>query len=555
MISSLTIVTGADYAYWRSLYQLLLSIERTKTSASRRVVVFDLGLGEAARGRLETRFPHFLFRAIDFDSQPPHAPPSAGTYAWKPLVVGRAQKEFGGTLLGLDSATILREEPLAIEREIQRTGVYALVGQSSIFDHGHDRTLATVGCHPDYFDRPEFAAGVLGFDSERPAVQALLQRWQAYALDPDCIAPKEPPKRSGVAHRWEQTILSVLLYEYETVTGLSLSRDEVDISSERPVPFLSTRNKVGPDVAVWADPLVRAGYRIVKTIDRAFLRGRRLLRTRIHGLNTWRKERFDISIHNGSAERHPVASPSYHYWADPFLFSHQGRRQLFFEDLSYAENRGRIATIEIADDGKVPAGAQPQVVLDKPYHLSYPFVFEHAGRVYMLPESHRNRTIDLYECVTFPHSFALRRRLFVDIDAADSTLLFEGGKVWLFAFVRDATRSPDRALQIYTSDNLLTGEFLPHPVNQERRFESGPHQSGRCAGPFVRDAGCVYRPMHRNRDYYGQNIEWRRIVTLTAREYEEEVASKPPVALAGVAPHHVSSLSDLVAFDVRTRHP
>ena len=39
----------------------------------------------------------------------------------------------------------------------------------------------------------------------------------------------------------------------------------------------------------------------------------------------------------------------------------------------------------------------PVPVFTPPYHTSYPHVFAHAGRLFMIPETSHHRTIDLYE--------------------------------------------------------------------------------------------------------------------------------------------------------------
>ena len=87
------------------------------------------------------------------------------------------------------------------------------------------------------------------------------------------------------------------------------------------------------------------------------------------------------------------------FWADPFLVPHAGGVGLFFEELPFVSGKGRISFVAIDGDGRP---GQPVVVLDKPWHLSYPFQFEWHGRRYMIPESSANETVDLYECTEFP---------------------------------------------------------------------------------------------------------------------------------------------------------
>jgi hypothetical protein len=266
------------------------------------------------------------------------------------------------------------------------------------------------------------------------------------------------------------------------------------------------------------------------------------------------KERYEIRL-RGGARHLTIECPSSRYYADPFLFEHQGKLQMFFEEFDYASGRARLARLAIASDGTSAPMDEIHTVLEQPYHLSFPFVFHRGGRIFMIPESHENRTIDLYECVRFPDEFVFRRTLLSDLDAVDTVVHSSGDRVWLLTSVRSSTRGHARHLAIFHANDLLTGEFAPHPVNAERRFAGSAHQSGRNAGPLVERDGRLFRPAQKNVDYYGQGLEWREILQLTETRFEEQVASNPLLTFDDAeSAHHVSSWGDLVAYDVRTLH-
>ena len=65
--------------------------------------------------------------------------------------------------------------------------------------------------------------------------------------------------------------------------------------------------------------------------------------------------------------------------ADPFLLQRDGKLYLFYKTKAAQLGRGQIG-VAVSSDG----GASFQhlgVALDLPWHLSYPFVFEHGGQV------------------------------------------------------------------------------------------------------------------------------------------------------------------------------
>ena len=93
--------------------------------------------------------------------------------------------------------------------------------------------------------------------------------------------------------------------------------------------------------------------------------------------------RWSIGIYRGStpfdlvpAERNPVLTAADlgmdgEFVADPFLLPRGGRLFLFFEVWRRGTKQGDVAWAE-----RTSAGAW-RVALDEPFHLSYPFVFEH----------------------------------------------------------------------------------------------------------------------------------------------------------------------------------
>ena len=177
-------------------------------------------------------------------------------------------------MLWLDSATIVRQGLDPIFSRIARDGLFTLAGQSPIRRWCHAATLRYMRVPEEDAAKRCRTAGVLGFDAGRSAIRALVAGWRACALVEACI---DPPGASRANHRYDQAILSNLLYAFERDGGIVLSNDEIDISSLAPVPWVSTRNTVAPWVPLALDPIVRAYYTAYKRADRVVLRARRRL--------------------------------------------------------------------------------------------------------------------------------------------------------------------------------------------------------------------------------------------------------------------------------------
>ena len=86
---------------------------------------------------------------------------------------------------------------------------------------------------------------------------------------------------------------------------------------------------------------------------------------------------------------------------------------VFFEDCGYAPRRGRISVLEIGP--RNPSAAVP--VLERDYHLSYPFLFTWGGAHFMIPESSANSSVRVY-----------RHALPVRVDAGNDAV--RGSRIW-----------------------------------------------------------------------------------------------------------------------------
>ncbi len=224
--------------------------------------------------------------------------------------------------------------------------------------------------------------------------------------------------------------------------------------------------------------------------------------------------RAGASLVDGSFEGfRPLQPPAGRFQADPFLVSEGGRHWLFLEDADLVGHKGVIRCAELREDG---SQGESRVVLERDYHLSYPFVFPWHGEYYMLPETLENRTIELWRATHFPWRWSLEKVLFHDVAAVDPTLLQHAGRVWLFANQSVSGGSLHDELFLYSADSLL-GEWHAHPrnpvVSDVRR--------ARPAGRLFLEAGQLYRPAQDCGEEYGSGIWIHRVDTLDLRDYRE----------------------------------
>ncbi len=186
-------------------------------------------------------------------------------------------------------------------------------------------------------------------------------------------------------------------------------------------------------------------------------------------------------------------------------------------DYLFEEQKGHISLLIIDGDGNYD---NPVKVLERPYHMSYPFVFEWENELHMVPETGGNRTVELYRCTEFPYKWELVMNLMENVEAYEATLFYHGNKWWIFAnMIENRGASSWDELFLFHSENLLSTDWIPHPLNPV----ISDVKSARPAGKIFEQNGKLYRPSQNSSVRYGYGFNINEITTLDEHEYLEQV--------------------------------
>ncbi len=234
-------------------------------------------------------------------------------------------------------------------------------------------------------------------------------------------------------------------------------------------------------------------------------------------------------------------SPQGHFYADPMLWNRDGRNWLFFEDYHYATHLGTISCAEVLPDGAL---GPTMDVLSRPYHLSFPFLLEDGGELYMIPESGDNGAIELFRCVEFPDRWEYDCAL-LDFAAVDTTITWIGDRYWLFTSVPEP-RANAMQLQLYSSPSLR-GEWTPHPCNPI----SNDIRCNRGGGAMFIDGERVIRVSQDGSRIYGHSFSFHEIVDLTPETYRERLMLNvdPSWSQGLIGTHTYARCGDVEAVD------
>ena len=211
-----------------------------------------------------------------------------------------------------------------------------------------------------------------------------------------------------------------------------------------------------------------------------------------------------------------ILPPKDRFWADPHIITKDDNYFVFIEEYIYKKSKGHISLIKIDKKGNYKYLGK---ILEKKYHLSYPFVFEFENNYYMIPETEANKSIELYKCTDFPMKWEYYGKIMNNVSAVDTTIFNHNNKWWMFTGIKENNgASNSDELFLFYSDNPLSDRWIPHGKNP---IVSDVRQA-RPAGKIFSINSKTYRPSQNGSNYYGYGISINQIEKINEKEYEEK---------------------------------
>lgn len=243
---------------------------------------------------------------------------------------------------------------------------------------------------------------------------------------------------------------------------------------------------------------------------------------------------YDFSFHPKkiiklfNTKKIKLKGDSLHTQADPFLISKDNTLYIFYETMK-SNQHGKISCIQTKDLSNFQ---DLGVILDENIHLSYPAVFELKNNFYLMPESSKKNQVSLYKFLNFPFNPEEVRVLLAG-NYCDTSLV-EHNNIWyLFTTLNGK-------LYIFYTDDILSGEILPHPKNPvctDLRYS-------RCGGSLYTHGGKLFRIAQDCSESYGNNLHILHITAISPTVYSEEVSienfSKKDESWNSIGSHHIS---------------
>ncbi len=234
------IATASDRGYFAGLRNLVGSI-RVHCGKECPIYIFDIGMDDIQRDEISTWCNVHLRWAPDLNITSLEPIPNhlqyVDVYAWKPVAIKEALHEVNNILwLDAGSTVVSSLQPLKEN----------LMKMKYLFVQGQD-TNVVQWTHPDvwkrfnaesqrYIGKPSFAGNTLGFSRQSALYNQIFLPWYRCALELECIMP---PNSTFDNHRFDQSVLSVLLYS----SGLDI-QPRTDFITADAVPCKNATSKI-----------------------------------------------------------------------------------------------------------------------------------------------------------------------------------------------------------------------------------------------------------------------------------------------------------------------
>lgn len=169
------------------------------------------------------------------------------------------------------------------------------------------------------------------------------------------------------------------------------------------------------------------------------------------------------------------------FLADPFGIQLNGHLHILAEEYDHASGKGVITEV---GPGNFSGTEYRRRVMESPFHMSYPYLLEHEGDVYCIPETYQANQVTLFKAVQFPERWEKAGTLIEGIQAVDATPFQHEGRWWLFC--TDESTDSNSHLYLWHADTL-EGPWESHPLNPVKLDV----RSSRPAGTLCLSRGAV----------------------------------------------------------------
>lgn len=269
----------------------------------------------------------------------------------------------------------------------------------------------------------------------------------------------------------------------------------------------------------------------------------------VEGWNVAYRNKNCGSILNDTSSTFKVIPNCWYGWcADPFVFEYQGKTYIFAELYNHIKGYAGIAYCVLKDN----KFTKWKNIIQEPFHMSYPHIFERNGVVYMLPETSENERLILYKAKQFPDVWDKEEILLDDIKIVDTTL-------------SSPSSSKTLGLTYKINENLKWELLLFQLENNKINFSelgaiSNDDSIARPGGSFFDYQGRKFRVSQDCERDYGYALNFMEIISFSMKYFEEkkvkyvspqDISIDKKIKVTGV--HTYNATNNFEVVDVKSK--
>lgn len=230
------------------------------------------------------------------------------------------------------------------------------------------------------------------------------------------------------------------------------------------------------------------------------------------------------------------------WFADPFIFKVEGNvATLFVEEFEYESHKGRIAEVNINLDNLEVVDFS--IILEEPYHLSFPFILRRGNDVYVMPESSKSGATYIYR---YADKHLIDKKMVIDRPLADACIAKFDDR-WLLLSTEEPEANENKLLVFeFDIETLEAGKLV-----QQIDFKN---KTARNAGAAFVHNNVTLRPAQNCDKTYGGATVIQKLTTTGDKLDFAEIATISPTSPYPFGCHTLNSHGELVVIDGKRYH-
>lgn len=217
-----------------------------------------------------------------------------------------------------------------------------------------------------------------------------------------------------------------------------------------------------------------------------------------------------------------VLGPSFKYWyADPIIREINGKQWIFAECFDRWKRKGMICVINVKDIGK----KKPRIVIDEPFHMSFPEVFEYKNEHYMIPETHSVSEFRIYKMGHTVYDWKLVDAIKTEYEYSDTVVHVKDENIYILSTEKKIENPYINRLHFFKlkftdNNSSVTAIELQIKCRNEYGYDV------RNGGSIINIKDDMYRVIQESEwGHYGKNLLLRHVEEIDDEGYVEKNTS------------------------------